>query len=74
MPARFRLLLLLLGLLGSTGGCATARPPASSTPVVVRANNPDFVLDRSVDVVHDYFEISREKRSAGSQPGLIDAI
>jgi len=72
MPARFRLLLLLLGLLGSTGGCATARPPASSNPVFVRANNPDFVWDRTVDVVHDYFEIARENRSAGSQPGVIE--
>lgn len=64
---------LLLVLSGLSGGCATARAPvAGQNPVFVRANNPDFVWDRTVDVVHDYFEIARENRSVGAQPGVIE--
>ncbi len=66
-----RRLILLLLMVAATG-CATARPPAASNPVFVRANNSDFVWDRTVDVVHDYFEIARENRSVGSQPGVIE--
>jgi len=65
--------LLLWACVGwSLAGCATARPVARSNPVFVRANNPDMVWDTTVDVVHDYFEIARENRTLGSQPGVIE--
>lgn len=73
MPGpRSLLLLLLLAWCAGGAGCATSRPPASSNPIFVRANNSDFVWDRTVDVVHNYFDIARENRSVGSQPGVIE--
>ncbi|MFN7768602.1 MAG: hypothetical protein ACK5WR_09695 [Planctomycetaceae bacterium] len=74
MPG-FKLLPLVLVLAWCAGGvgCATSRPPpASSNPIFVRANNSDYVWDRTVDVVHDYFDIARENRAVGSQPGVIE--
>ena len=71
----FKLLPLVLVLAWCAGGvgCATSRPPpASSNPIFVRANNSDYVWDRTVDVVHDYFDIARENRAVGSQPGVIE--
>lgn len=49
-------------------GCAVFRPsaPAVSNPIVVRGNDPDYVWERTVDVVHAYlFEIERENRLDG---------
>ncbi|MBI1349126.1 hypothetical protein GC163_22890 [bacterium] len=49
-------------------GCATFRPasPPVGNPILVRAQDPEFVWERSVDVVHAYlFEIERENRLDG---------
>lgn len=58
----------LLLCLASGGGCASIMPsaPPSSNPVFVRANDGEFVWERTVDVVHDYlFEIRRENKLDG---------
>lgn len=50
------------------GGCATFRPsnPPVANPILVRAQDPQFVWERSVDVLHTYlFEIERENRLDG---------
>lgn len=67
----FRLLLVMIACVRMVG-CAAARPSASDNPVFVRANNSDYVWDRTVNVVHDYFDIARENRTIGSQPGVIE--
>lgn len=65
--------LLLFGLCGSVSGCAFGRPPAvAGNPIFVPAGNEDAVWERTVDVVHDYFDIARENRIVGSQPGMIE--
>lgn len=49
-------------------GCATIRPGAAPTanPIIIRANDGQFVWERTVDVVHEYlFEIERENRLDG---------
>lgn len=49
-------------------GCAIMPKQAATTggPVFVRANDGDFVWERTVDVVHTYlFEIERENRLDG---------
>ena len=69
---RFALsLLCLLGLVLSTG-CAGLRgrqpPPVAAqtvNSVFIANNDQEFVWERIVDVVHDYFEISRENRLDG---------
>jgi hypothetical protein len=69
----FRLLLLTMSAgvcLGSV--CAFHRPAAASNPIFVAANNEDVVWERTVDVVHEYFDIARENRIVGSQPGVIE--
>ncbi len=63
---RFVQPLLCLGLAFS--GCAGFRPasPPVGNPIVVRANDGEFVWERTVDVVHEYlFEIERENRLDG---------
>src|SRR5262245_16812844 len=68
-----RLLLLVLGLCILASGCATmGRPVAAANPVFVAASNEEAVWERTVDVVHDYFEIARENPILGSQPGVIE--
>lgn len=64
-------MLCLLGLVLSTG-CAGLRgrqpPPVAAqtvNSVFVANNDQEFVWERIVDVVHDYFEISRENRLDG---------
>ena len=55
---------LLIGAIG----CAMWRPasPPVGNPIVVRANDGEFVWERTVDVVHAYlFEIERENRLDG---------
>lgn len=58
----------------SFGGCASpsglgpwgANPPPVSNPLFVRANDGEFVWERTVDVAHDYlFEIERENKLDG---------
>lgn len=63
--------LLLLVLAGLGSGCAFNRPVASN-PIFVAANNEEAVWERTVDVVHEYFDINRETRLLGSQPGVIE--
>lgn len=48
------------------------RPTATTNPIYVAANNEEAVWERTVDVVHEYFEIARENRILGSQPGVIE--
>ncbi len=69
---RFLVSLMLLGLCGLQSGCASGRPPLASNPIFVPATNEDAVWERTVDVVHDYFDIARENRIVASQPGVIE--
>jgi hypothetical protein len=74
-PSRMRSLLvslLFLGLCGSTSGCAFSRPLVAGNPIFISAGNEDAVWERTVDVLHDYFDIARENRIVGSQPGVIE--
>jgi hypothetical protein len=64
--------LILLGLCGSLSGCVFNRPMVAGNPVFVPAGNEDAAWERTVDVVHDYFDIGRENRMIGSQPGVIE--
>jgi hypothetical protein len=64
--------LLLLGLCGLLSGCAVGRPVAVGNPVFIPAANEDFAWERTVDVIHDYFDIGRENRIIGSQSGIIE--
>ncbi len=65
--------LLLVGLCGLLSGCAMGRPPVVvGNPVFVPAASEDLAWERTVDVVHDYFDIARENRMIGSQPGIIE--
>jgi len=64
--------LLLLGLCGPLSGCAMRRPVVAGNPVFIPVANEDFAWERTVDVVHDYFDIARENRIVGSQPGIIE--
>lgn len=43
-----------------------------ANPVFVQATDENGVWERTVDVVHDYFDIERENRIVGSQPGVIE--
>jgi len=65
-------ILILLGLCGSLSGCVFSRPMVAGNPVFVPAGNEDAAWERTVDVVHDYFDIARENRMIGSQPGVIE--
>src|SRR5258708_7937203 len=64
--------LILLGLFGSGSGCAMGRPAVAGNPIFVPARNEDSAWEGTVDVVHDYFDIARENRILGSQPGIIE--
>lgn len=72
MPRLFiALFALACSICGS--GCASQRPMiAFGNPVLVPAYNEDLVWERTIDVVHDYFEIARENRVVESQPGIIE--
>lgn len=48
------------------------RPMVAANPIFVAANNEEAVWERTVDVVHEYFDIARENRIVGSQPGNIE--
>jgi hypothetical protein len=55
-------------LLIAAGGCAAfpAGGPPAGNPVYVRANNGEFVWERTVDVLHEYhFELEREDKLGG---------
>lgn len=45
---------------------------AAGNPIFVPVGNEDAVWERTVDVVHDYFDIARENRMVGTQPGMIE--
>jgi hypothetical protein len=65
--------LLLMGLCGPLSGCAFSRPQTvAGNPIFIAAQNDDAVWERAVDVVHDYFDLARENRITGSQPGVIE--
>jgi hypothetical protein len=64
--------LMLLGLCLSGSGCAMNRPVITGNPVFVPVQNEDLAWERTVDVIHDYFDIARENRILGSQPGIIE--
>jgi hypothetical protein len=55
---------LLAALLFVGSGCATTRPVAQN-PIFVPANDHEAVWERTVDVVHTYFEIARENKLDG---------
>jgi hypothetical protein len=59
-----RNLLLLLAILCCAPGCASMRrsPTVYENPIQVQAPGCDFLWDRLVDVVDDYFEIEKEER------------
>lgn len=61
-----RVVVLLTACLGVCG-CASLNPqPPLSNPLFVRANDGEFVWERTVDVAHDYlFEIERENKLGG---------
>jgi hypothetical protein len=69
---RLIIALMLLGLCLSGSGCAMRRPVIAGNPIFVPARNEDAAWERTVDVVHDYFDIARENRILGSQPGIIE--
>jgi hypothetical protein len=46
----------------SLSGCAMGPRPASTNQLFVAATNEEAVWERTVDVVHDYFEIARENK------------
>jgi hypothetical protein len=65
--------LILLCLCGVVSGCAFFRPPVvAGNPIFVPANNEDELWERTINVVHDYFDIGRESRMVGSTPGIIE--
>lgn len=66
------LALTILACCSLCSGCAFHRPIAPANPIFVAATNEDAVWERTVDVVHEYFDISRENRIVGSQPGVIE--
>ena len=71
--ARILLGLMLLGLCAPLTGCAMSRPPmVAGNPVFVSNPNEEQVWERTIDVVHDYFELARENRTVGTQPGVIE--
>lgn len=63
--ARAWWIVVLAFSLCSGTGCMTARPMAAANPIFVSADNPEAVWERTVDVVHDYFEIARENHLDG---------
>lgn len=64
--------LIFLGLGSLLSGCAAQRPVLAGNPIFIPAANEDMAWERTVDVVHDYFDIARENRIIGSQPGVIE--
>ena len=58
-------IVLLAVCLSSGAGCAMSRPMVAANPIFVPADNPEAVWERTVDVVHDYFEIARENHLDG---------
>ncbi|HET6425066.1 MAG TPA: hypothetical protein VFG20_15370 [Planctomycetaceae bacterium] len=65
---------VIIGIAGAWfGGCASpsgqgpwGNAPAVSNPLFVRANDGEFVWEKTVDVAHDYlFEIERENKLDG---------
>jgi hypothetical protein len=69
---RSLILVCLLALCGAGSGCAMHRQVTGGNPIFVPTNNEEFVWERTVDTVHEYFDIARENRIAGSQPGVIE--
>ncbi len=66
--AHYRTVLVALMVTGLwLSGCASMGPQAAvSNPLFVRANDGEFVWERTVDVAHNYlFEIERENKLDG---------
>lgn len=72
----FRIGVALLLLIGMMCGCVhaprvtarkgkTSNPEVLQNPVLVRANNDNDCWERTVDLLHDYFEIAQENRLDG---------
>lgn len=59
----FPLIALWLSCAGS--GCALFQPAVPANPFFVAADNHEAIWERTVDVVHDYFEIARENKLDG---------
>ncbi len=59
------LLLCAMGWATVGSGCAFGRPAMVQNPFFVPAANEEQVWERTVDVVHDYFEIERENKLDG---------
>lgn len=56
-------LVAVCGVLLCLSGCAAQRPPVIyDNPLFVPVANRDFVWEQTVDVVDNYFDISREER------------
>lgn len=66
--AAFLALLTLAGCVGiqarGSGGLLGGGPPPAN-PIFVAGNNEEAIWERTVDVVHDYFDIGRENRIDG---------
>jgi len=65
----FLVLLILLSGCALTRRTASREAPSESAgpenPILVRANNDDECWEKTVDLLHDYFEIARENRLDG---------
>ena len=73
---RFFASLMLLCLCGLVSGCAFYRPATvAGNPIFipVQPQNEEALWEATVDVVHDYFELARENRIVGTQPGVIES-
>lgn len=65
--------LFAIALCCQLSGCAFWRPATvAGNPIFVPAHDEEALWERTVDVVHSYFDIARENRVTGSQPGVIE--
>lgn len=55
----------MLCLAVASSGCAMWRAPPPSNPFFVAADNQEAVWERTVNVVHHYFDIARENKLDG---------
>lgn len=57
--------LILVWLCATGSGCALWRPGVPNNPFFVSADNQEAVWERTVTVVHHYFDIARENKLDG---------